>query len=923
MEEADQPFEKLKAEIHRLGMALGSVIRQIEGPAIYEVVERLRKAAQDARAGEPASDKQLESEVARLDLHEAYEVAMAFTTYFELVNIAEENFRIHRLRERRAAVRRNPQAPPMRESLDAALAELRRRGVTVGQLQSILDRLQIELVVTAHPTEPKRRTMLTKLARLARQLRHDTAPAEHRVTALDPFGLEREITSLWLTDRSRTNRPEVLDEVRSALWYFETALYDTVPLLEQELEQALARHYPGAQAPTRWLTFGSWVGGDRDGNPNVTPKTTALTLALHRRMALQMLSRRAQEASRLLSISTRRDRISAELQQLLRACGQLNAHVQALADRYPHEPYRLLLAGLRARVDEAYEEATSQPLVQSGEPPVLLQAGDVLPIIDRMVESLRTSRGSLLAGGDLRRLQRQVGTFGLHLARLDIRQHSSRHEAALHELLNPRLPEDQAYTSLDEPRRVAILSDLIGADRDTWDELRRAAGPLSQETQDVIGPLSVMGKAQLAYGAEAAGIYVISMAHALSDVLEVVALMKWTGVAMPVAPLFETLEDLDHAPGILRAMFEHEDYRQHLRSFGDHQTVMLGYSDSNKDCGYVTANWALFKAQEEIVETCRRAGVRLTLFHGRGGSIARGGGPAAKAILAQPAGLRDASIRITEQGEVLSTRYHDADLAFRILEQITYGVLLGSAAAEHGRTLPDHWRTTMEAMSQAARAAYTALVHDDPEFLHFWQTATPIEEITSLRLGSRPAFRKATKTVHDLRAIPWVFSWMQSRFNFPGWYGLGSALDAGLNLADGEMLLRSMYREWPFFQTLIDNAQLTLAKADMKIASHYASLLRHDSIRERILGILSREYRITLAGILKVTGQAQLLDHEPVLQKSVALRNPYIDPLNYIQVELLRRHRFRQANSLGDDHALRMAIELTINGISHGLKNTG
>jgi phosphoenolpyruvate carboxylase len=385
-----------------------------------------------------------------------------------------------------------------------------------------------------------------------------------------------------------------------------------------------------------------------------------------------------------------------------------------------------------------------------------------------------------------------------------------------------------------------------------------------------------------------------------------------------VAPLFETLEDLVNAPAVLADLFALPGHRP------SHQHVMLGYSDSNKDCGYITANWALFKAQETISQVCRGAGVALTLFHGRGGSIARGGGPAAKAILAQPAGLRDGGIRVTEQGEVLSTRYHDPDLAHRILEQMAYGVMLGIHSAEAEATTPQEWREAMEEMSGAGFAAYRALVHDDPEFLVFWRQATPIEEIGTLKLGSRPTYRRATKSVSDLRAIPWVFSWMQSRFNFPGWFGLGSALQSILRKgAKGRERLRAMHAGWPFFQTLIDNAQLTMRKADMGIASLYSDLVEDPKIRRRIFGILSAEFELTERSILAVTGQRRLLGREPVLLRSVELRNPYIDPLNYIQVDMMRRLRVPEPPAPTEAEAIHAVIELTINGISGGLKNTG
>jgi phosphoenolpyruvate carboxylase len=420
------------------------------------------------------------------------------------------------------------------------------------------------------------------------------------------------------------------------------------------------------------------------------------------------------------------------------------------------------------------------------------------------------------------------------------------------------------------------------------------------------------------FGAEAIGIYVISMTDGVSDLLEVELLMKIAGVALPVAPLFETLDDLDRAPEILRTFFTLPE-----RKRPQHQHVMLGYSDSNKDCGYLTANWALYKSQETLATLGAEMDVRLTLFHGRGGSIARGGGPAAKAILAQPAGLRDGAIRVTEQGEVLSTRYHDPDLAHRILEQMAYGVMLGIHASERAPSVPAEWREAMDVMSAAGNTAYKALVHDDPEFLLFWQQATPIDEISNLKFGSRPTFRRATKTVEDLRAIPWVFSWMQSRFNFSGWFGLGTALETILARGTpGRRLLREMHAEWPFFQSLIDNAQLTMRKADMGIASLYAELVDDERIRRRIFSVLQIEFDRAEHAVLAITGQKQLLARDPILLNSVQLRNPYIDPLNYIQVEMLRRLRAGKLTA-SQAEAARAVIELTINGISGGLKNTG
>jgi phosphoenolpyruvate carboxylase len=949
---SDHDLDTLARQIHRLGNALGDVITRLDGSPILDLEERIRQLAKASRNGDASAATaadQLRAVTAQLSASDAYEMAMAFTTYFELVNLAEENYRTRILRARRAA-RTAGQGPLVRESIEAGVAELKARGVTPAQMQALLDQLSIELVFTAHPTESKRRTVLSKLRRLSELLRAEEqsglTPSDHAGSTLDA-DIRREIAALWLTDRSRSVQPAVTDEVRTGLWYFDTTVWDIIPQLQADLEQALALHYHDLRPPKRWLTFGSWIGGDRDGNPNVTVQVTAETLQLHRRLALDKLREAARELSRRLSISRRRDHIAPEVDGLIDAFQQGSSHVRALVNRYPNEPYRAVMAGVAGQMADARQETLSRPLYPFYATPTLpLSSSLALPLpvaptptaqnvattLDIVMDSLRQGRGAVLVDGDLGNLRRQLEVFGLHVARLDLRQHSSWHERAVAEVL-ARLELAPDYEKQDEAAKVALLSAALA--QPTRSALDRA-GSLSDETRNVLEPLMLAREAIRRYGPSVVGVYIISMTDDLSDVLEVLLMMRWCRVNLSIVPLFETLKDLDHAPAILHAMFAHAAYREHLAASQHQQMVMLGYSDSNKDCGYITANWALFKAQEAIVQVCAEANVMLTLFHGRGGSIARGGGPAAKAILAQPRGVRSGRIRITEQGEVLSTRYHDPDIAHRTLEQVTYGVLLAAHTAQEEAHIAPAWRAAMQRMADTGYAAYKALVHDDPDFIPFWQAATPIAEIGGLKFGSRPAYRKQTRTVADLRAIPWVFSWMQSRFVLPGWYGLGSALDAFIRADDpagGCDLLREMYRQWPFFQTMIDNAQQSLTKADMNIAALYASLVPDAALRERIFALIKAEFERTCESIFCITGQAALLDNEPVLQRSIQLRNPYVDPLNYIQVELLRRLRNLQSGDLrlensrleiGEDvDMLRTVIELTINGVSSGLRNTG
>ncbi len=907
-------LNNLRAEVRSLGNTLGRTIAALEGEKTLATVETLRTLAKSSRAGDAAAARSLAQTVSRLTPAEALNQAMAFTLYFELVNLAEENFRIKILRERsqkhRSALAAGERSEPMRESIEAAVRELKEAGATKSRMRKLVKQLAIELVFTAHPTESKRRTMLEKLATLGDILRrHTLEEIQHA-----PEDIKREIVSLWLTDRSRTERPEVADEARTGLWYFDRTLFSVLPRLHEDLQDALDRNFPGVRAPRRWLSFGSWIGGDRDGNPGVTATVTAQVLRMHRRMAIKKLSEILYNLAGSITVSDRRAKFAPVIRRMAEQCRESSELMARVGQRYPREPYRIILSSLREQLMTQADLNLLEPATAGASRVTSAEVREILAAIET---DLLRGRAAPLAGGELMDALTDVDVFGLHMARLDLRQHSGWHAKAVAEIL--RQPD---YEQRDESQKLSLLSTAL-AEAQSLDAAR--AADLSDDARAVLEPLQLAVRAQVEYGADALGIYIISMTNEVSDVLEVQLLQAWAGVRLPIAPLFETLDDLQRAPAILAALYTHPAYASELGHHGRHQHVMLGYSDSNKDCGYLTANWALYQAQDAIMRVCRQHKVKVTLFHGRGGSIARGGGPAAKAILAQPVGLKDGGIRVTEQGEVLSTRYHDFDLAHRVLEQMAYGVLLGANEAQGGaRKLPRHWLKAMEEMSAAALAAYQACVHDDPEFLDFWRQATPIDEIGDLNFGSRPTYRrKGSVSVADLRAIPWVFSWMQSRFNFPGWYGLGRGLDAILQRGpEGEKLLREMYQKWPFFQTTIANAQLTMCKADMSIARVYASLVEDEGIREKVLARILDEFRLAEKAVLAVTGQKELLENEPVLARSIKLRNPYVDPLNYLQVEMLRRRRGGRLGQADRDGS-RAVMELTINGIAGGLKNTG
>ena len=904
----------LRSEIRTLGNTLGRTIATLEGKKTLATVERLRTLAKNSRAGDAAAARKLAQTISRLTSSHALHQAMAFTLYFELVNLAEENFRIQLLRQRnrqhRNALAAGEASEPMRESIESAIGELKAAGVKRTRMEQLVKQLAIELVITAHPTESKRRTMLEKLAALGGMLRSHTLEEIQN----SPDDIAREIVSLWLTDRIRTKQPEVTDEARTGLWYFDRTLYQLLPRLYDDLQHALDRYYPGVKAPRRWLSFGSWIGGDRDGNPNVTAAVTAQVLQMNRNLALEKLAEELRQLSASITISERRTPFSPTIRRIVERCRETSELTANISQRYPSEPYRIIFSSLSeqllAQIGEGFPVRTDPAKRTVG-------IDEVRKTLETITHELQGGPAAPLARGRLHAVRTQAEIFGLEMIRLDLRQHSGWHAKAVARLLGQ--PD---YDSLAEDQKLALLTAAITKAEVLEDSQLKDLG---DEVHLVLDPLKIAVRAQADHGADALGIYVISMTNAVSDVLEVQWFQKLTGARLPIAPLFETLADLTRAPEILAALFSNPTYQEALQNHGRRQHVMLGYSDSNKDCGYLTANWALYQAQNEIMRVCAKHDVKVTLFHGRGGSIARGGGPAAKAILAQPVGLKDGGIRITEQGEVLSTRYHDVDLAHRVLEQMVYGVLLGSNEAQRrARPEPKRWIDAMETMSAAAFAAYAQCVHQDPEFLNFWREATPIDELGELNLGSRPTYRrKGSMSVGDLRAIPWVFSWMQSRFNFPGWYGLGSGLDAVLKHGpDGEQLLREMYQRWPFFQTVIANAQLTMCKADMSIAKIYAALVKDPGVRHRVLARITEEFHRTEKAVLLVTGQHALLEKEPVLARSIKLRNPYVDPLNYLQVEMLKRRRRGSLNQKEQDDT-RAVLELTINGIASGLKNTG
>jgi phosphoenolpyruvate carboxylase len=656
----------------------------------------------------------------------------------------------------------------------------------------------------------------------------------------------------------------------------------------------------------------SWMGGDRDGNPNVTHMVTAETLRLHRGLAVEKHRRTLQELSRRISVSANRTPPSPELLAWIDSRRPLPEHVAFIEERYPAEPYRLILSLLAHDLADASRDDMTARLLERTPHQARIRLQDLLIPLDLIASNLPAS----IQTDSLETACCQLMIFGLHAMRLDLREDSSRLNGTLDETLRA-LDITPNFAEMPEQGRLALLTKLLDSD---LPDLSAQPG-ITAATAETWSLFQLIKRVQDVYGAELLGPFVISMCQSAADVLSVLLLARWMSCdkGLQIVPLFETIEDLRAAPSIFESLLELSIYREHLTTCNDEQMIMIGYSDSNKDGGYVMSNWALYQGQENITKVAQKHKIVLTIFHGRGGTIARGVGPANRGIRAQPPGSVNGRFRLTEQGEVIAARYSNLALAHRHLEQLVHAVLVASSPAKARTDLPETWRRAMDQMSATAHKLYRELVYENPKFIEFWQTATPLDEIKRLHIGSRPAARGKSGAVTKIRAIPWVFSWMQSRFNLPGWFGLGSAL---MDIKD-EKLLRDMYKGWPLFNTMLNNAELSLLKADMGIAALYVDLVPDKELGNEMFGVIRAEYDQTRDIVLSISGHANLLDEEPVTQNAVQLRNPYVDPLNYVQVEMLRRIRALPDQEGEEAQSIREVISITINGIAAGLRNTG
>jgi phosphoenolpyruvate carboxylase len=922
--------------IHLLGDILGEVLIEQEGQQFFEMEERIRTAGLQGRSQDDQTSHEgklkLGEAMREIDEDNANKIARAFAIYFDLVNTVEDNFRITAIREE--GLKKNP--TPVHDSIEEAMLQMKGRGVTAKEMADLIDALQIELVLTAHPTESRRRTVLSKIERISNVLRRishpDILPAEEKKAVEE---LRNEITTLWLTERARTKKPTPADEVKTTLYFVGQVFWHAIPEIYDRLEAALALYYPGVTPRHPWLKLASWIGGDRDGNPNVTAEVTAETLHLHRGLAVENHRRMLQDLSRRLSMSDDLVPLPAELERWLENHRPFPAHVEKIFERYPEEPYRLIAALLVHELAEASQDDMKTHLLARAPH----QARITVEYLTDPLYSIANSIPNVIVRGPLETALRQVEIFRLFGARMDLREDSTRINNALGEILRA-LSIASNYEAGDECSHRDLLVDLLSKPNPPL-----ASNPgVSPETTETWSLFELMHRVREVYGRDMLGPFIISMTHCTADILSVLLMAKWTHCdeGLQIVPLFETIQDLEEAPQIMEELFSLPGYMEHLKTCPDGQMVMIGYSDSNKDGGFLTSNWWLYQAQEAITEVCRKHNVPLTLFHGRGGTAARGGGPVNRSILAQPGGTVNGRFRLTEQGEILSSRYSTIDLALRNLEQIVNAVLLASEPKHvpldqltemsnmHFKLpspvhVPPAWREAIEKMSKAARDQYHTLVYGTPGFLDFWEAATPLEEIKNLHIGSRPASRApGIQQITQIRAIPWVFSWMQSRFNLPGWYGLGSGLQCLIDSRrDGLAFLKEMHTSWSFFHMLLETAELSLMKADMEIAAMYARLVPDEALSQRIFGDILAEYERTVRAVLAVKEQSELLEGEPVIQRSIKLRNPYVDPLNTLQIEMLQRLRALPDRQSEEAQAIRDVIVLTINGIAAGLRNTG
>jgi len=904
----------LRDDIRLLGRLLGESIKELEGEQVFSVVEKVRQhAIRFTRSRDSGSDIEMAEALNSLPQESSISVVRAFSYFLHLVNIAEDQ---HHIRLHRQRV--GDTTAPLPSSLVCALDRLAESGVLMSSLKKVLDIALVSPVLTAHPTEVQRKSILGLQERIAELLEDRDRIAQTPEEMRDSEeSLKDSIITMWQTRMLRSERLTVLDEVKNGISYYDKTFFSEVPRMYCHFEDLLRARYPEQdwQLPS-FFKVGAWIGGDRDGNPYVTAPVLEQAMSLQSSAAMQFYLTELEALSAELPLSKLLASVSPELESL----------AERSSDHSPHradEPYRRALSFITERLGQTAATLNQQAIAalvisayESGE--------SFFADLQILSQSLIQNGSTRLARGRLRRLMRAVQVFGFYLAPVDLRQNSDVHERTVAELLM-YAGTCVDYLSLNEAERIALLQTELNTPRLLYSPYQG----YSEETQ---GELAIFFKARelkARYGGAALPNCIISKTDGVSDLLELALLLKEAGMLKPgsqaqlemnIIPLFETIEDLRQSSSTMDAILAIPFFRELVRARGDEQEVMLGYSDSNKDGGFLTSGWELYKAEIKLAKVFAQAGVRLRLFHGRGGSVGRGGGPSYEAILAQPAGAVSGQIRITEQGEVIASKYGKPDVGRRNLEVLVAATLEATLLDnENHAESAEGFYGVMERISELAFQAYRDLVYETPGFTQYFWASTPISEIAHLNIGSRPASRKASERIEDLRAIPWVFSWAQCRLMLPGWYGFGSAIRAWLEEnSDGLARLQRMHAVWPFFRTQLSNMDMILAKSDLAIASRYSELVPDEDLRERIFSRLSGEWHATREALLMINGASTLLADNSMLALAIKNRTPYMNPLNLLQIELLRRHRTGET-----DGRVRRSIHISINGVAAGLRNSG
>jgi phosphoenolpyruvate carboxylase len=915
--ESEELDRRLREDLRSLGVILGDIVRAQHGDEVFEVVEHIRQASIRFRRNEDQdASRELKAMLDALSMEQTIQVVRAFSYFLLLANIAEDQNHIRRSRADLIAG-----SMPKEGSLAHAIDGVVAAGIEPSVLMQFFESAVISPVLTAHPTEVQRKSTLNCQMVIARLLdernRMQLTPEE---SADNQEALYRAVLTLWQTRMLRTAKLSVIEEVVNGLSYYDCTLLRELPHMYASLEDRLAAHdgYWKDKKLPDFVAMGSWIGGDRDGNPFVTAEVLKTTLFLQCAKALTFYMGELQTLGSQLSLT----------QTLVNASDGLLALAERSMDKSPHrsdEPYRRALAGIEARLAATYQHLLNHALSPYSTNAVEPYSGaqQFREDLDIVHDSLLANGSSALTRGRLRHLRRSVSVFGFYLAAVDLRQNSDVHERVVAELLDVAHPGFNYLTLLEEGRIAFLLQEL--------ESIRPLVSPYADYSEQTDAELAIFREARIAhqrYGEKAVPNFIISKTDSVSDVLELALLLKESGLLHPlegtldvnIIPLFETIADLRNSAKVMDHLLGIPAYANYLKSRSGVQEVMLGYSDSNKDGGFLTSGWEIYKAEIDLVDVFARHGVRLRLFHGRGGSVGRGGGPSYQAILAQPSGAVQGQIRLTEQGEVIAAKYGNPEMGRRNLEVLAAATLEATLLDSRVGLPRPEYLSAMEQLSELALSAYRGLVYETEGFERYFWESTVISEIAAMNIGSRPASRKKTTAIEDLRAIPWVFSWSQCRWMLPGWFGFGTAVQNYLYAYEDQGLstLQDMYKQWPFFASLVSNMDMVLAKTDVDVAAHYAQLVSDDALREEIFSRILSEHKATVHALKIITAQAGVQDANPALKRSIRSRFPYLDPLNHVQVELLRRYR------KGDtDERVRRSIKLSINGIATGLRNSG